>query len=173
MALCKPTTDGIIYALTCMPSGVQSMSAEIENLVETSLNLGILKTEADRVIYSFAVRSGVDSEKAKLAQNLVDIANEFSSDIELYSDYPAWEYKRDSQLRDLMASIYKDMFGKDMTVTAIHAGLECGLFCGKIKGLDCVSLGPDMADIHTPQERLSISSTERVWNFLLRVLESI
>ena len=167
------STVAVVNLLNKLPSGVIAMSKEIEGLVETSLNLGILKTEADRVIYSFAVRSGVDSEKAKLAQNLADIANEFSSDIELYSDYPAWEYKRDSQLRDLMASIYKDMFGKDMTVTAIHAGLECGLFCGKIKGLDCVSLGPDMADIHTPQEKLSISSTERVWNFLLRVLESI
>ncbi len=167
------STKTVIALLNALPSGVIAMSKEIEGLVETSLNLGILKTENDKVIFSFALRSGVDSEKDELAQRLVRLAEDFNSGIELYSDYPAWEYKKDSKLRDTMAEIYKDMFGKEMTVTAIHAGLECGLFCGNIKGLDCVSLGPDMLDIHTPSERLSISSTERVWNFLLRVLESI
>lgn len=163
-----------VFSLLCdLPNGVIAMSKEIDGLVETSLNLGILKTESDKVIYSFALRSGVDSEKEKLAARLVEIAEKYSCEIRLYSDYPAWEYKKDSQLRDTMATIYKDMFGSEMTVTAIHAGLECGLFCGNIKGLDCVSLGPDMFDIHTPKERLSISSTERVWKFLLKVLESI
>ncbi len=172
-AMTADTTKSVIILLNELPSGVIAMSKEIEGLVETSLNLGILKTESDKVSYSFALRSGIDSEKDKLSARIVEIAEKYSCDIKLYSDYPAWEYKKDSQLRDTMASIYKDMFGKEMTVTAIHAGLECGLFCGKIKGLDCVSLGPDMVDIHTPTERLSISSTERVWKFLLRVLESI
>lgn len=172
-SMTSKSTKTAVALLNALPSGVVAMSREIDGLVETSLNLGILKTESDKVTYSFALRSGVDSEKEKLAARLVSLSDEFGCDIELYSDYPAWEYKKDSRLRDTMASIYNDMFGKEMTVTAIHAGLECGLFCGKIKGLDCVSLGPDMFDIHTPKERLSISSTERVWKFLLKVLESI
>ena len=167
------STKSAVNILNELPSGVIAMSKEIEGLVETSLNLGILKTESDKIIYSFALRSGIDSEKDKLAQRLIEISDKYNCNIKLYSDYPAWEYKKDSQLRDKMALIYRDMFGKEMTVTAIHAGLECGLFCGKIKGLDCVSLGPDMIDIHTPKERLSISSTERVWKFLLKVLENI
>ncbi len=167
------STQSVIALLNELPSGVIAMSKEIDGLVETSLNLGILKTETDKVSFGFAVRSGVDSERDKLSGKLKGIAEKYSCNIHLHSEYPAWEYKKDSQLRDTMASIFKDMFGKEMTVTAIHAGLECGLFCGKIKGLDCVSLGPDMFDIHTPTERLSISSTERVWKFLLRVLESI
>lgn len=173
---CAMTADSaksVIALLNELPSGVIAMSREIDGLVETSLNLGILKTENDNVSYSFAVRSGVDGERDKLAARLVEISDKFGSEIELYSGYPAWEYKKESELREKMADIYKNMFGKEMTVTAIHAGLECGLFCGNIKGLDCVSFGPDMFDIHTPMERLSISSTERVWNFLLRVLGNI
>ncbi len=167
------STKSVIALLNELPSGVIAMSKEIDGLVETSLNLGILRTENGKVSYSFALRSGVDSEKDKLASRLVDISDKYSCGIELYSDYPAWEFKKESSLREKMAEIYKDMFGKEMTVTAIHAGLECGLFCGNIKGLDCVSFGPDMFDIHTPMERLSISSTERVWNYLLRVLGNI
>lgn len=167
------STKSVTALLNELPSGVIAMSKEIDGLVETSLNLGILKSEDSKVSYSFALRSGVDSEKDKLAARLVEISDKYNCNIELYSSYPAWEYKKESELREKMAAIYKDMFNKEMTVTAIHAGLECGLFCGNIKGLDCVSFGPDMFDIHTPMERLSISSTERVWNFLLKVLSSI
>lgn len=172
-AMTRESTRKVIALLNELPSGVIAMSKEIDGLVETSLNLGILRTENGKVSYSFALRSGVDSEKDKLASRLVNISDKYSCGIELYSDYPAWEFKKESSLREKMAEIYKDMFGKEMTVTAIHAGLECGLFCGNIKGLDCVSFGPDMFDIHTPMERLSISSTERVWNYLLRVLGNI
>ena len=169
----EESTKAVIGLLCELPSGVISMSKSIEGLVETSLNLGILKNRGDSVSFCFAVRSGVDAEKDKLCQRLEEIAESFGCGISFKSKYPAWEYKEDSVLRDKMAEIYREMYGKDMTVTAIHAGLECGLFCGKINGLDCVSLGPDMIGIHTPQERLSISSSERVWNYLLKVLEAI
>lgn len=167
------STAKIIDLLNELPSGVIAMSKEIEGLVETSLNLGILKTDNNVISYSFALRSGVDGEKAKLSDRIRSISEKYFCSIKFYSDYPAWEFKKDSDLRETMSALYKDMFGKEMTVTAIHAGLECGLFCGNINGLDCVSLGPDMFDIHTPQEKLSISSTERTWKFLLRVLENI
>lgn len=167
------STDNIISLLNELPSGVIAMSGKIEGLVETSLNLGVLKTNGKKVNFCFSVRSSVDSEKEKLCSRLSTIAEKYPCDFISGSDYPAWEFKEDSKLRDKMAEIYFDMFGKEMTVTAIHAGLECGLFCGKIEGLDCVSFGPDMFDIHTPREKLSISSTERVWNYLLEVLDRI
>ena len=78
-----------------------------------------------------------------------------------------------TKMQKVMAETYKEMYGRDMQVTAIHAGLECGMFCGKISGLDCVSLGPDLYDIHTPSERMSISSAKRVWEYLLAVLAKL
>ncbi len=167
------STKAVVSLLNDLPSGVIAMSKEIDGLVETSLNLGIMKHSDGMFNCSFSVRSGVDSEREKLTDKLKDIADNHSASINFYSAYPAWEYKKDSELRDLMADVYKDVYGKEMTVTAIHAGLECGLFCGKIKGLDCVSFGPDIFDIHTPCEKLSISSTERTWNYLLKVLEKL
>ncbi len=169
----KASTEKLIPLLNELPSGVIAMSKEIDGLVETSLNIGVLKHSDGAVDYRFAVRSGKDGERKKLEDLLKQIAEKYSSSITLTTPYPAWEYKKESALRETMAQVYRDMFGKEMTVTAIHAGLECGLFCGKIKGLDCVSFGPDIYDIHTPQEKLSISSTERMWNYLLKVLESL
>lgn len=169
----KASTEKVIALLNELPSGVIAMSKEIDGLVETSLNLGVLKHSDGAVDYCFAVRSGKDGERRKLEETLKQIAEKFSCTIIFSTPYPAWEYKKDSVLRETMARVYSEMFGKEMTVTAIHAGLECGLFCGKIKGLDCVSFGPDIYDIHTPLEKLSISSTERTWNYLLKVLESL
>lgn len=167
------STKTVVDVLNELPSGVIAMSKEIDGLVETSLNIGVLKNENGKVSYCFAVRSSKDGERDKLSDILRRIAEKHSCNIAFSSPYPAWEFKPDSTLRETMANVYREMYGKNMTVTAIHAGLECGLFCGKIKGLDCVSLGPDMFDIHSPKERLSISSSERVWNYLLRVLETI
>ncbi len=167
------STKAVIALVNDLPSGVIAMSKEIEGLVETSLNLGIMKHSDGYFVCSFSVRSGVDGEREKLSQKLENIAENHCASIKFYSAYPAWEYKKDSVLRDTMAKVYKDIYGRNMTVTAIHAGLECGLFCGKIKGLDCVSFGPDIFDIHTPYEKLSVSSTERTWNYLLEVLKTI
>lgn len=172
-AMDSVSTERVIGLLNDLPGGVIAMSKEIVGLVETSLNLGILSHKDNKVSFSFSVRSSKDGERAKLVERLNEIANNYSCDFIIYGEYPAWEYKENSPLRETMASVYKEIFGKEMTVTAIHAGLECGMFCGKIKNLDCVSFGPDMYDIHTPSERLSISSTERMWNYLLRVLEKI
>ena len=88
-------------------------------------------------------------------------------------EYPAWEYKKESSLRDTMVRVYRQMYGKDPEIMAIHAGLECGLLSEKIPGLDCISLGPEMHDIHTSREKLGIASTERIWQFLLQVLKEL
>ena len=155
------------------PSGVIRMMEDIEGLVETSLNLGILAMSDDKMEISFSVRSAVGAEKEKLAARLAEIAKEHGAEFGRYGEYPAWEYRKESHLRDTMCQVYKDMYGKDPVVMTIHAGLECGIFSDKMAGLDCVSIGPDNFDIHTTEERLSISSTVRVWEYLLEVLKKI
>lgn len=155
------------------PSGVIRMMADIEGLVETSLNLGILSMGDETVEISFSVRSAVGAEKEKLAERLEEIATAHGASFGRYGEYPAWEYRRDSHLRDTMCQVYRDMYGKEPVVMTIHAGLECGIFSDKMAGLDCVSIGPDNYDIHTTEERLSISSTVRVWEYLLEVLKNI
>ena len=169
----KNSTKRIITALCVYPNGIQSMSLEIENLVKTSLNLGILKTEQDSVTLSFCVRSSVFTEKQALTDRLELITDTLGGTIVLEGDYPPWEYMRESKLRDVMTEIYKKMYGKEPIIEAIHAGIECGILSGKIPGLECVSIGPDIMDIHTPSERMSISSVNRVWEFLLEVLKTI
>ena len=172
-AFSKESTQQVVSLLNALPNGVIKMSEEIEGLVQTSLNLGVIKTESESVRFTFSVRSSKDEERGALIASLLEIAEANGASACSHSEYPAWPYKKDSVLRDKMARIYNKMFNKEMTVTAIHAGLECGLFCGKIEGLDCVSLGPDMRDIHSPSERLSISSTQRVWEYLLEVLKQL
>ncbi len=172
-AMNKETTKKIIALLNELPYGVMAMSNEIEGLVETSLNLGTLRTEENSVHFGYSVRSSKDSDKEKLLEKLVNIADKFKASSRISGIYPGWVFKKDSPLQQIMAEVYKNIYGKDMLVTAIHAGLECGLFCGKISGLDCVSLGPDLFDIHTPSERMSISSVKRVWEYLLCVLEKL
>ena len=167
------SSKNVIALLNDLPSGVIAMSKDIEGFVETSLNLGVLKTVGDAVSYSFAVRSGVDEERDKLSNRLEKIAEKYCAKIGFRTPYPAWEFKDGSELQEIMKKIYFDINGKELVVTGIHAGLECGMFCGKIKGLDCVSLGPEMHGIHTPQERLSIESCEKLWHFLLAVLKTI
>ncbi len=169
----KSSTKRIITALCTFPNGIQSMSLEIENLVKTSLNLGILKTEEKNVTASFCVRSSVFTEKQALTDRLQLLTESLGGSIVLEGDYPPWEYMRESRLRDVMTEVFVRMYNKEPIIEAIHAGIECGILSGKIPGLECVSIGPDIMDIHTPSERMSISSVNRVWEYLLEVLKSI
>ena len=100
------------------------------------------------------------------------MAEALGGSVEISGDYPAWEYKRNSAFREKVASVYEKMYKKPPIIQAIHAGLECGLLAGKLPGLDCISIGPDMQDVHTTEEKLSISSTKRVWEFILEVLKT-
>lgn len=158
------------FLLFVLPNGVQAMSADIPGLVQTSLNLGILKLSGDSMHLDYSVRSSVGSEKEALLDKLKAILTSQGGSFEVAGDYPAWEFKKDSVLRDKMVAVYQEMYGEMPKIEAIHAGLECGILSGKIDGLDCVSIGPDMRDIHTTEEMLSIPSVERVWKFVLAVL---
>ena len=163
----------IISLIKETPSGVIRMMADIEGLVETSLNIGIINLTPKSLELTVSVRSAFGDEKAKLIEKLRSIANSHGANVGVRGEYPAWEYRKESHLRDVMCKVYRDMYGKDATVVTIHAGLECGIFSDKIEGLDCVSIGPDNKDIHTPDERLSLSSFNRVYEYLINVLKNI
>ena len=171
-ALSAEDTDRVIKLLNEAPNGVQSWSEDIPGLVQTSLNLGIMNL-TDSFRMTFAVRSSVNTEKEALLKALADLAGSYRGEYTQRGEYPAWEYKKDSQLRDTMVNTYEKLYGKKPQVVAIHAGLECGLLGEKLPGLDCVSFGPDMKDIHTSREKLNIASTERTWNYLLEVLKAL
>ena len=171
-ALTTEDTAKVIALLCDVPNGVQSWSQDIEGLVQTSLNLGVAEL-SEELRLTFAVRSSVNQEKRVLLDQLKALAEKYEGNYSETGDYPAWEYRKDSTLRDVMVETYRRMFQKEPQVVAIHAGLECGLLSEKLPGLDCVSIGPDMQDIHTSRERLNIASTERTWKFLLEILKNL
>lgn len=159
--------------LNSIPYGVQSMSGAMPGLVETSLNLGILACKEGRFHGGISVRSSLESGKAELINRLRSIGFLAGVDISVTGDYPGWAYRKDSPLREKMIKVYEEMFQQKPKVEAIHAGLECGILAGKINDLDCVSIGPDMKNIHTTEEELSASSTERVWKYLRKLLSEM
>lgn len=162
--------------LVCaLPNGVQAMSAAVEGLVETSLNLGVMRTDEERhtLTLAYAVRSSVASAKHHLLDRLRMIAKSFGAVTEVTGDYPGWAYRTDSPLRDQMAKVYEEMYGAPPRIEAIHAGVECGFFAEKIEGLDCISIGPDMEDIHSVRERLNVPSTKRTFEYICAVLRAL
>ena len=171
-ALSTEDSAKVIALLNAVPNGVQAWSQDIPGLVQTSLNLGVAKL-GEELKLTFSVRSSVNREKRELLDKLAELAQFHGGSCSETGEYPAWEYKKDSVLRDTMVRIFREMFGKEPQVVAIHAGLECGLLSEKLPGLDCVSIGPDMHDIHTSREKLEIESTRRTWEFLLEVLKAL
>ncbi|MCM1193683.1 MAG: M20/M25/M40 family metallo-hydrolase, partial [Butyrivibrio sp.] len=124
------------------------------------------------LLAEFSVRSSVESAKHALIGKLRAVTELAGGTVTVTGDYPGWRFRKESPLREKMVRVYKEMYGKEPAVEAIHAGLECGILGSKIPDLDCVSIGPDMQDIHTTEETLSISSTKRVWEYLVRLLET-
>lgn len=169
-----PTSrEKVLFYLMNVPYGIQKMSGTISGLVETSTNPGILILNENELHVVSSVRSSVEAAGTALSDKIEYLTEFVGGEYEIKGAYPAWEYRKDSPLRDKMVEVFAEMYGNEPKVVAIHAGLECGLFYKKIDGLDCVSLGPDMKDIHTSEEVLSISSTERVWNYLIEVLKQL
>ncbi|RKD21966.1 dipeptidase D [Caminicella sporogenes DSM 14501] len=167
------TKDALISILRLIPNGVQTMSANINGLVESSNNIGVLDTKEDEIIFSSAVRSSVKTLKEEINKRIEKICKLTGAKMELVGDYPEWEYKPDSHIRNLMKKVYREMYGKELKIDAIHAGLECGLLKEKVGDIDMISIGPNIYDVHTPSEHLSISSTKRVYEFLCEVLKEM
>ncbi|MCD7859683.1 MAG: aminoacyl-histidine dipeptidase [Firmicutes bacterium] len=169
-ALTTGDSARLTACLNSAPNGIQAWSKDIPGLVQTSLNLGVAKLGEEEFTMTFAVRSSVNAEKRSLLKKLEELAAFHGGSYSQMGDYPAWEYRADSPLRETMVALYTDMFGVSPVVSAIHAGLECGILSAKLPGLDCVSIGPQMQDIHTSREKLSIASTKRTWDFLCALL---
>lgn len=165
------SVNKIILYLRTVPNGVINMSQVIPGLVETSLNLGVLELKDNELSTLTSIRSSVATRKEDLKRRVMNIIEMLGGECEAEGEYPAWEYNDHSTLRPQVVKVYKELFGQEPKLTAIHAGLECGILSDKIPDLDCVSFGPTNYDIHTPKERLSISSTEKYWNFLVKFLE--
>ena len=166
-------TKNIASLLANMPDGIYTMSEDIEGLVKTSSNLGILETNKNGLFMLSSVRSSDEAEKESYSEIIKNHMVSHKIIAQKGEEYPAWEYLQNSPLRTTLCKVFEEMYQKAPVTEAIHAGLECGIFCGKIPGLDCVSFGPDIFDIHTPKERLSIKSTERTWKFLIKVLANL
>ncbi|MEG1683288.1 MAG: aminoacyl-histidine dipeptidase [Oscillospiraceae bacterium] len=171
MVLPKQDTARVITLLLNLPGGIQEMSADLPGLVQTSLNLGILTTGETAVSASFCVRSSVATQKEMLVRRITSLVELLGGQVKLVGDYPAWEFNPDSELRQLMVDIFTEQYGHAPRVEAVHAGLECGIFSGKLAGLDCVSYGPDLMQIHTVRERMSIVSVQRTWALTVEILK--
>ena len=173
VVLQKECQEKLVFLLNQLPDGVQSMSTQIPGLVETSLNLGIFYFEQEHALYRISLRSSVAYELQGLSRKIKVLASFVGADAESGSDYPAWEYRSESKLRELFCETYSLLYNKVPRTAAIHAGLECGIFSEKMPNMDMISIGPNMHDIHTPKERLEISSAIRVYMVLEKMLSLI
>lgn len=171
MSACtRAATRDALICLCKLPNGIVAMSKDVEGLVETSLNLGVLSLQDDCLRLQYAVRSSVDEDKEALCRQMRQTAERAGAKAFVRNAYPGWAYRKDSPLREKMVRIYEEMYGKKPILEAIHAGLECGILAGKIPDLDCVSIGPDLQNVHTAEESMDIESVGRVWAYLLEVL---
>ncbi len=169
----KERKENLLFFMNVMPNGIEHFSADLPGMVETSLNVGILKTTREAVSFSFCIRSMVETRKEKLCERLQILTEHLGGTISISGSYPGWEFREESELRNCLVKVYEEQYRKQPQILVEHVGVECGMFMDAMEGLDGVSLGPDMEDIHTPRERLSISSVERVYTFLLEVLKQI
>lgn len=164
--------EKMICFLLNAPDGVQKMSGIQEGLVETSVNLGIFYLESGRCTADFGIRSSFDHVKQEVADRIESLTRCLGGDLCRGQEYPAWEYREESELRRKMTEVYEEMFGKKPEITLVHAGLECGYFSRRIPDLDCISFAPSIYELHSVRESLDILSVDRMWKYLKRVLES-
>ena len=163
----------VAEALSAMPQGIIKMSEYDASAVQTSLNLGVLEQNESEVLFTFSVRSSVEAERKALEEELAAIAKKANGSISLSGIYPGWAYKEDSVLRQKAVAVYEKLYGSTPQIEAIHAGLECGVLLAKKPDLDCISLGPQLYDVHTARERLSLSSAARTWEYVLELIRAL
>ncbi len=166
------STENVVAYLELCPNGLQEYSRKLEGVVETSLNMGVVETREDCVRMLFQIRSSVETRKHQIKEQVEVCTKLTGGEGRVLGEYPAWQYDPDSELRQIMVDTYKELYGKEPVVSAIHAGLECGLFLGKRPDLDCVSFGPNLLDVHSVNEALDLASTQRSWDYLKAVLKN-
>ena len=157
----------------CAPNGVQKMSVEVPGLVQTSLNFAQMYTEDDKLVCRFMVRSSINSQAAETACEVMALTRAMGGEATIPASYSAWQYRPDSYLREVMTEAFHTVYGAEPRIAALHASLECGILSGKIADLDCISFGPDVINVHTPRERLRISSAWRTWVLLKHTLRRL
>lgn len=172
-ALNDKCKENIIELINLMPRGIQTMSMDIKGLVESSTNLGVIANNEENFVFEFATRSSVKSLKDDLNNRMTLLCNKLGVKLDLMDDYPEWEYAKDSKLEKICVDTYEEVMGKKPEIVAIHAGLECGLLLDAIKGAQAISIGPNLFDVHTPNEHLDIPSTKRTWKYLVAILKNI
>jgi dipeptidase D len=166
----RDMTHAIVHLISLAPDGVIKRSESAGGFVVASSNLGVIESGEDEVVVTFAPRSSVSSLQNETKHQLELLGSTFGFDVEFLNEYPGWSYAPESPIRDAFAQVFTDMFSDELKVEAVHAGLECGLFIEKLPGLDAVSVGPTVFDVHTPQEKLDLASFYKVWLLLLNVL---
>ena len=164
-------TARVLLCLLLLPQGVIEMSMDIKGLVQTSLNLGILRLEDGDFHCSFSVRSSILTQKEMLITRLKATLEAVGGTVSVRSAYPGWQFAKVSPIRDTVSEVFAEVYGKPAEITATHGGLECGLFIEKLPGLDAVSFGPDLRDIHSVRERMSVASVQRMYKALVKILE--
>lgn len=169
----KETTDKAIKLLYLIPNGILTMSVEIPGLVQSSTNLGVVITGDEAIEYHSAVRSSVGSLKEDILVQTRMLAEMLEAHYEAKAGYPEWQYDPNSKIRSISEKVYKNLTGKDAEIVAIHAGLECGLFKEKFGEIDMISFGPNLYDVHTPDEHMSITSVKNLWQFIIELLKEI
>lgn len=171
-ALTLESFEKVLACLTLLPTGVYSMSRQIEGMVQASDNLAIVETGDETVEIVLSIRSSDPKDQDQLRGKVLSVTEIAEAKVDTSGGYPAWEVKEESPLRDTFAEVGRAQFG-EMEITAVHAGLETALFADRDPDMDLISLGPDMHEVHTPQERVSIGSTERVYSLIRAVLEQL
>lgn len=166
-------TKKICKALCLLPCGVQSMSLEIEGLVESSNTLAMMDTEDGKVWILMTIPSAVTSRRYNILQKIYDLAELMGASVDTFADCPEWPYKPDSKLLATAKKAFKDLYGYEPNVEVSHSSLELGLFCKKIPGLECISLGPKAYDVHTPKERLDWTTVQMVWDHIKEILKDL
>jgi len=170
--LTPETKEKLLTAILLSPNGLIYKSPYIEGLTETSSNLGTVRFEDGKALILNMVRSNTDSKKTETELNIKRLAKLIGAEVTPNSGYNAWEFKIDSELRNTCMTVYENLYGKKLQVSAIHGGLECALMGVKIPGIDMVSIGANMVDVHTPRERAEIESVLRVYKYLCEVLKN-
>lgn len=160
-----------VLAVYGSPNGVERMSDAMPGLVETSNNLAIVKSENGKIQVKCLMRSSVDSAKDILAQSLGSVFKLAGAEVEFTGGYPGWKPNMNSDILSTMKEVYKDLYGREPEVKAIHAGLECGILGGIYSNWDMISCGPTIRSPHSPDERVNIETVEKWWNYVIRVLE--
>lgn len=170
-AMDAQTTSHMLHTLLALPQGVLAMSVDFPGLVQTSLNLGVMSMEEDGLHFAFSIRSCIASQKEMVGQRVRSIVEYAGGTTKPRNSYPGWQFVKHSTFRDLVMNTYRDLSGKEGVIEATHGGLECGLFIEKIPGLDALSIGPELHDVHSVRERLSVPSTERVYKLVCEILK--